>query len=92
MMTGHHGQDARATLATDGFWSCAQPDAFVARWPTLLGDAPAAVTLVERLFDMMENDPPAGLQPDNLTALVLRPLPRHADETALPLDDNAAGY
>lgn len=84
--------DAAYLLATDGFWSCAQPDAFVARWPTLLGDAPAAVTLVERLFDMMENDPPAGLQPDNLTALVLRPLPRHADETALPLDDNAASY
>jgi hypothetical protein len=40
----------------------------------------------------MEHEPPAGLQPDNLTALVLRPLPRHADETALPLDDEGASY
>ena len=84
--------DAAYLLATDGFWSCAQPDVFVARWPALLGDSPAAATLLERLFGLMENDPPAGLQPDNLTALVLRPLPRHADETALPLEDGGASY
>jgi hypothetical protein len=47
---------------------------------------PDAVTLVERLFGLLENDPPAGLQPDNLTALVVRPLARHADETVLPVD------
>jgi len=79
--------DTAYLLATDGFWSCAQPDAFVAGWPALLADAPQAATLVERLFALLENDPPAGLQPDNLTALVLMPLARHADETALPLDD-----
>ena len=84
--------DAAYLLATDGFWSCAHPDALVARWPALLADAPAAATLVERLFGLMEYAPPAGLQPDNLTALVLRPLPRHADETALPLDDNDVRY
>jgi len=84
--------DAAYLLATDGFWSCAQPDRFVARWPVLLADAPAAATLVERLFGLMEHEPPAGLQPDNLTALVLRPLPRHADETALPLEDDGASY
>lgn len=78
-------------LATDGFWSCAQPDAFVARWPALLHGDPGAVTLVERLFGLLENDPPPGMQPDNLTALVLRPLARHADETVLPVeaDDSA---
>jgi len=84
--------DATWLLATDGFWSCAQPDAFVARWPALLADAPPAATLVERLFALLENDPPDGVQPDNLTALVLRPLPRHADETALPLPENGRSY
>jgi serine/threonine protein phosphatase PrpC len=78
--------DAAYLLATDGFWSCAQPDAFVARWPALLGDAPTAAAMVERLFALLEQDPPAGMQPDNLTALLLRPLARHADETALPLE------
>lgn len=78
--------DAAYLLASDGFWSCAQPDAFVARWPALLAGATPAASLVERLFALLENDPPPGMQPDNLTALVLRPLPRHADETALPLE------
>ena len=82
-------QDAAYLLATDGFWSCAQPDAFVARWPALLADAPCAADLVERLFALLEQDPPAGMQPDNLTALVLKPLARHADETALPLGAEA---
>lgn len=77
-------RDGAYLLATDGFWSCAQPDAFVRRWPGLLDGCPDAACMVERLFGAMEQDPPAGLQPDNLTALVLRPLPRHADETALP--------
>ena len=84
--------DATWLLATDGFWSCAQPDAFVARWPALLADAPSAATLVGRLFALLENDPPDGVQPDNLTALVLRPLPRHADETALPLQEDGTSY
>lgn len=73
-------------LATDGFWSCAQPDGFLAQWPALLRDDPPAALMVERLFGLLENDPPAGLQPDNLTALVVRPLARHADETVLPVD------
>ena len=41
---------------------------------------------VERLFAALDADPPAGLQPDNLTTLVLRPLPRPLDETVLPVD------
>lgn len=77
-------RDGAYLLATDGFWSCAQPDAFVRRWPQLLEGCADAACMVERLFGAMEHDPPAGIHPDNLTALVLRPLPRHADETALP--------
>lgn len=73
-------------LATDGFWSCAEPDRVTRRWPALLDDGPDAATLVERLFAALDADPPAGLQPDNLTALVLRPLPRSPDETVLPVD------
>ena len=72
-------------LATDGFWSCADPGAFTAQWPALADGADAA-TLVERLFGAIERLAPDTLQPDNLTALVVRPLARHADETVLPLD------
>ena len=79
-------EEAVYVLATDGFWSCAAPDAFVARWPALLAGAPDAATMAAALFGAMEDAPPAGLQPDNLTALVLRPLLRHSDETALPSD------
>ena len=81
--------DAVYLLATDGFWSCAAPDGFVARWPALLAGAPDASAMVARLFNALDDAPPGGLQPDNLTALVLRPLQfRHepSDETALPDD------
>ena len=80
-------EDACYLLATDGFWSCAAPDRFVARWPDLLAGAPDAAAMVGRLFGALETAPPDGLHPDNLTALVLRPLPvqaGHGDETALP--------
>jgi len=78
--------DAVYLLATDGFWSCAAPGAVVARWPALLAGAPDAASMLGRLFGAMADAPPAGLQPDNLTALVLRPLFGHPDETALPSD------
>lgn len=77
-------QDAVYLLATDGFWSCADPAAMVGRWPALLAGTPDAAAMVGRLFGLMEAAPPDSLQPDNLTALVLRPLPCHSDETALP--------
>lgn len=77
-------RDCAYLLATDGFWSCAAPDAFVAHWPALLEGGPDAATLVERMFGLFETQPPEGLQPDNLTVLVLRPLARPADETILP--------
>jgi len=78
-------EDAAYLLATDGFWSCAAPDRFTGRWPQLLADAPDAAATVARLFAALEEAPPEGLHPDNLTALVLRPRAhRHTDETALP--------
>jgi len=75
--------DATWLLATDGFWSCTDPQEFVARWPRLLGRGDAAAG-VAALFDEMEARPPVGLQPDNLTAIVLRCRPARRDETALP--------
>lgn len=81
--------DAAYLLATDGFWSCAYPQAVIERWPRLAAGCDAA-TLVERLFASLESDPPAGLQPDNLTALVVQALPRQADETALPAAADAS--
>ena len=79
-------QGAVYLLATDGFWSCAAPDLFVGRWPALLAGAADAAGMVGRLFAAMEEAPPAGLQPDNLTALLLRPLFSQSEETALPSD------
>ena len=84
--------DAAYLLATDGFWSCAEPDRFVEGWPELLAGAPDAAAMLGRLFGALEDDPPEGLHPDNLTALLLRPLhpaDGHADETALPDDAQA---
>jgi serine/threonine protein phosphatase PrpC len=60
-------------LATDGFWSCADPPAWVARWPALFARAGSAQAMVDALFDEIDRHPPAGLQADNLTAIVVRP-------------------
>lgn len=75
--------DATYLLATDGFWSCRDPAEFVARWPRLFarGDARAGL---DALFAEVEERPPVGLQPDNLTAIVLRLRQGRSDETALP--------
>jgi serine/threonine protein phosphatase PrpC len=75
--------DATYLLATDGFWSCSDPAEFVARWPRLFasGDAQAGL---DALFDELAQHPPVGLQPDNLTAIVLRLPAGGRDETALP--------
>ncbi|MCS0609611.1 protein phosphatase [Massilia solisilvae] len=70
-------------LATDGFWSCAGANHWVARWPALLQPCTSAAAMVDALFREMETHPPPGLYPDNLTALVLRPLAA-PDETVLP--------
>jgi serine/threonine protein phosphatase PrpC len=75
--------DATYLLATDGFWSCRDPAEFVARWPRLFAHGNAQAGL-DALFAEMEERPPVGLQPDNLTAIVLRLRQGGRDETALP--------
>lgn len=78
--------DTTYVLASDGFWSCPHAMAWMARWPALVKDRPAHA-VVAALFDDIENHPPAGLHPDNLTAVVVRlapAIPELADETALP--------
>ena len=75
--------DCSYLLASDGFWSCADPAEFMARWPRLLAGR-AAQSGLDALFGEMASQPPVGLQPDNLTAIVLRFRPDRRDETALP--------
>lgn len=70
-------------LATDGFWSCAHAQDWVARWPSLFSRCGSAAEMVAALFGAMQSHPPPALHSDNLTALVLRPLGA-GDETALP--------
>lgn len=69
-------------LATDGFWSCPDAMRWLARWPGLLASADSAGAAVDALFSAIAAAPPAGLQADNLTALVLKIHPQ--EETALP--------
>jgi serine/threonine protein phosphatase PrpC len=74
-------------LATDGFWSCPRAQAWVARWPALVAHCADAAAVVSALFREVTQHPPAGLAPDNLTAVVLRRAPvtpELADETAVP--------
>ncbi|RJG19184.1 PP2C family protein-serine/threonine phosphatase [Massilia cavernae] len=72
-------------LATDGFWSCPDGAAWVARWPALLAMEAGADSACAALFDAIERQPPRGLHSDNLTAIVLRVRPAAStDETALP--------
>ncbi len=70
-------------LATDGFWACPAPQRWLARWPALLDGAASAAAMNQRLFDEISNNPPPALHPDNITAIVLRPL-GNGDENALP--------
>lgn len=79
----HLRPGATYLLATDGFWSCSDPAEFVARWPRLFAGKDAAACL-DALFAEMAARPPVGLQPDNLTAIVLHMRVRGQDETALP--------
>ena len=69
-------------LATDGFWSCTNPAAWVASWPAILEGSVSAKDVCDRLFSAMLERPPTGVHPDNLTAIVLRPLA--SEESALP--------
>ncbi len=76
--------DAVYILATDGFWACERPAAWLERWPQLLAGLPGAPAMCARLFEEMQERPPHKVHPDNLTAIVLRA--RSSDETALPLE------
>ncbi|MDB5937094.1 MAG: protein phosphatase [Massilia sp.] len=61
-------------LATDGFWSCAQPQLWVKRWPALLARGGDARAMADLLFEEITARPPPALHFDNLTAIVLRPV------------------
>lgn len=63
-------------LATDGFWACGDPGAWVQRWPGLLAGSASAADAVTTLFGAMHDAPPRPVHPDNLTALVLLPCNR----------------
>ncbi|UUZ49201.1 hypothetical protein LP420_01785 [Massilia sp. B-10] len=65
-------------LATDGFWACQEPVAPILRWPGLLAPCHSAVAMCDALFDAMITAPPPELYPDNLTAIVIRPLAKAA--------------
>lgn len=75
--------DAVYILASDGFWACPSPQLWLARWPGLIHGPGDAAGMCQALFDEIAANPPSELHPDNITAIVVRPL-RGADETALP--------
>lgn len=69
--------DATYLLATDGFWSCAAPRPWVDSWPALLADQTDAAAMLARLFSALASQPPESLHVDNLTAIMIRPVPGH---------------
>jgi serine/threonine protein phosphatase PrpC len=73
-------------LATDGLWSCSDPEGWVAQWPQLLAGKANAATMLHALVDAYDAHPAAFFYPDNVSAILLRvPDGHHAhDETALP--------
>lgn len=58
-------------LATDGFWACADPCAWLDRWPALLAAQAGAREMVAALFEEMQAAPPPELHHDNLTAVIV---------------------
>lgn len=60
-------------LATDGFWSCAEANRWVAQWPCIVEPGRNAREKVDALFREMEEHTPPGLHVDNLTAIVVCP-------------------
>ncbi|WP_229217436.1 PP2C family protein-serine/threonine phosphatase [Massilia forsythiae] len=72
-------------LATDGLWSCSDPDGWVGQWPQLLGGRAKAATMLAALFGAYDAHPAAFFYPDNVTAILLRtPDGAGREETALP--------
>lgn len=79
--------DATYLLASDGFWACAEPAAWIARWPSLLAPTPSSRCCLHALFGDFIDTPPPGLHVDNLTAIAMRfrtASGGNIDETALP--------
>ena len=68
--------DATYVLATDGFWSCTAPRPWVDSWPALLARHSDANAMLAALFDALATLPADSLHVDNLTAIIIRPLPR----------------
>ena len=75
--------DASYLLATDGFWACAAPQPWLSTWPALLHGQADAAAMLATLFAAMAAQPLENLHIDNLTAIMIRPLPRRdsGDET-----------
>ena len=75
--------DATYILATDGFWACAAPRPWIDSWPQLLADCSDADAMLGTLFAAMGIHPLETLHIDNLTAIIIRPLPRRdsSDDT-----------
>ena len=70
-------------LATDGFWACDAPQAWLGSWTRLLAGEHSAHAMCDALFTGMLAAPPPGLHMDNITAIVLRPLRKaHGDDRA----------
>jgi PPM family protein phosphatase len=71
-------------LATDGLWSCSDPDGWVSQWPQLLGGGADAATMLRALLAAYDAHPAAFFYPDNVSAILLRVPGGARDETALP--------
>jgi serine/threonine protein phosphatase PrpC len=71
-------------LATDGLWSCSDPDGWVAQWPQLLDGTADAATMLAALMDAYDAHPAAFFYPDNVSAILIRVPGAARDETALP--------
>lgn len=81
--------DSVYLLATDGFWACPSPQLWLGRWPALMCRQETAGQMCQALFGALADKPPPQLHPDNLTAIVIRPVRAH-DVTAVPRNSENA--
>ena len=61
-------------LATDGLWACGDPRAWLERLPALLAPHRAASDMADAVLNELRERPPPNCYPDNVTAIVLRPI------------------
>ena len=66
--------DAVYVLASDGLWACIDPPDWVARWPALLAPQIGAQAMADTLIEAMGARPISDIFPDNVTAIVIRPI------------------